>query len=78
MAIYEYKCDDCGHGFERQQKMSEPPVSVCPQCGKREVRRLFSSFVGLVKAATPSCGDRGAPCRGSDAVCAAGKCPIKG
>ena len=43
MPIYEYQCDACGHRFERIQKFSDPPVDVCPNCGKHEVRKLLSS-----------------------------------
>ena len=43
MPIYEYKCDACGHRFERIQKFSDPPVEICPNCGKPDVRKLLSS-----------------------------------
>ena len=33
MPAYEYKCAECSHHFERRQKMSDPPVSACPECG---------------------------------------------
>jgi putative FmdB family regulatory protein len=42
MPLYEYECDACGRRFERIQKFSDPPVSVCPTCGGA-VRKLFSS-----------------------------------
>ena len=46
MPIYEYKCDTCGHRFEKLQCFSEEPVKTCPQCGG-EVRKLISrsSFI---------------------------------
>jgi putative FmdB family regulatory protein len=35
--IYEYECKKCGHRFERIQKFSDKPVTVCPECkGKVE------------------------------------------
>ena len=43
MPLYEYECDACGERFERIQKFSDPPVDVCPHCGKRTVRKLLSS-----------------------------------
>jgi putative FmdB family regulatory protein len=43
MPIYEYQCDACGHRFERIQKFSDPPVDICPTCGKRDIRKLLSS-----------------------------------
>jgi putative FmdB family regulatory protein len=47
MPIYEYECDKCGHEFEREQRMSDPPVKTCPSCKARRVTKLISrsSFV---------------------------------
>jgi putative FmdB family regulatory protein len=43
MPLYEYECDACHHRFERIQKFSDPPVDVCPNCGKGPVKKLLSS-----------------------------------
>lgn len=43
MPLYEYECDACGKRFERIQKFSDPPIDVCPNCGKGPVRKLISS-----------------------------------
>jgi putative FmdB family regulatory protein len=43
MPIYEYRCPDCGHQFEEWQKMSEPPVTQCPECSKDNVSKLLSA-----------------------------------
>jgi putative FmdB family regulatory protein len=32
MPIYEYECKKCGHFEEVMQKISDPPVSECPEC----------------------------------------------
>lgn len=48
MPTYEYRCGSCGSRFERFQKMTAEPVSVCPECGGEEVERLISSGGGLV------------------------------
>jgi putative FmdB family regulatory protein len=69
MPTYEYKCDHCGQQFERQQAMSDPPVKVCPECGKG-VRRVFSPFLSLVKGereASPSCESCESKCGESEA-----------
>jgi len=46
MAIYEYSCPNCGH-FEVFQRMSEAPLTNCPECEKRgvlvQVKRLISA-----------------------------------
>lgn len=43
MPTYEYKCDGCGEQFEREQSMSDPPVTECPRCKEAKVKRLISS-----------------------------------
>jgi putative FmdB family regulatory protein len=42
MPLYEYECDACGRRFERIQKFSDPPETVCPTCGGA-VGKLLSS-----------------------------------
>jgi putative FmdB family regulatory protein len=42
MPLYEYKCDACGHRFEKIQKFSDPLVDTCPKCGG-VVHKLVSS-----------------------------------
>ena len=32
MPIYEYACRDCGYELEALQKISEPPLTDCPDC----------------------------------------------
>lgn len=46
MPIYEYQCDSCSRRFEIMQRMTEPLLATCEQCGG-PVRRLISqtSFV---------------------------------
>lgn len=41
MPIYEYRCQECGHEFERMQKFSDPPIEVCPTCAG-SVQKLIS------------------------------------
>lgn len=33
MPIYAYKCSACGFAKDALQKMSDPPLTVCPACG---------------------------------------------
>ena len=45
MPIYEYECSKCGHVHEIMQKMSDKPLSKCPQCsGKLQKIISQSSF----------------------------------
>jgi putative FmdB family regulatory protein len=43
MPIYEYRCEGCGHRFERWQKMSDPDPKRCPECKRAKVERLISA-----------------------------------
>ena len=43
MPIYEYRCADCGFQEEYLQKVSEPPLTVCPSCGKPQFEKLLSA-----------------------------------
>ena len=43
MPIYEYRCDACGHKEEHLQKVSEPPLGICPACGKAQYRKQLSA-----------------------------------
>jgi len=33
MPIYAYRCASCGHAKDVLQKVSDPPLTVCPSCG---------------------------------------------
>ena len=35
MPLYEYKCQKCVSVFEIIQKISDPPLTECPECGGR-------------------------------------------
>jgi len=43
MPIYEYECKQCGHKMEALQKMSDDPLTDCPECGKSELKKLISA-----------------------------------
>ncbi len=46
MPTYEYRCSQ-GHHFEQFQRMTEPPVEKCPQCGS-PTERLLSAGAGIL------------------------------
>jgi putative FmdB family regulatory protein len=46
MPTYTYRCQKCGHEFERFQSMSDEPVKRCEKC-KGKVHRVFHP-VGIV------------------------------
>jgi putative FmdB family regulatory protein len=43
MPIYEYRCSNCGHQQEFLQKVSDTPLTVCPQCGKPTFSKMLSA-----------------------------------
>lgn len=43
MPFYEYRCNACGHEFEAMQKMSDAPLTDCPQCGEPQLVKLVSA-----------------------------------
>jgi putative FmdB family regulatory protein len=48
MPTYEYACSGCGHQFEEFQSIKAKPITVCPKCKKRKVKRLISSGAGFI------------------------------
>jgi putative FmdB family regulatory protein len=43
MPIYEYRCNDCGFQKEFIQKMSDAPLTTCPECGKETFGKMLSA-----------------------------------
>src|SRR5215831_907078 len=48
MPTYEYVCDACGHSFDELQSFSDAPLTKCPACGKKKLRRLFGSGAAIL------------------------------
>jgi putative FmdB family regulatory protein len=51
MPIYEYRCQSCGHELEKLQRLSDPVLTECPECGKAKLRRLISAAGFRLKGA---------------------------
>ncbi|MES9858326.1 MAG: FmdB family zinc ribbon protein [Sedimenticola sp.] len=49
MPIYEYSCEACGHAMESLQKMSDAPLTDCPECGKPKLKKLISAAAFRLK-----------------------------
>ena len=43
MPIYEYQCANCGHQLEKLQKISDDPLTRCPECGQDTLNKLVSA-----------------------------------
>src|SRR5229473_3983038 len=40
LPLFEYKCDKCGHVFEKIEKHSASSTKKCPKCGAKAKRQL--------------------------------------
>lgn len=71
MPVYEYECAACEVAFEMPRKFSDPPLTVCPDCGG-PVEKLISKSSFALKGSgwyqsdygnkakpAPSCGQAG-------------------
>lgn len=43
MPIYEYRCAGCGYEMDKLQKISDPPLTDCPACGRSALQKLVSA-----------------------------------
>ena len=49
MPFYEYECPHCGYDEEVLQKINDKPLTKCPSCGKKGLRKLISAPVFRLK-----------------------------
>ncbi len=65
MPFYTYRCENCGHQFDKHQDFSDDPLIVCPQCHKHSLRKVYfpvavafkgSGFYATDKGRTPPNG----------------------
>ena len=47
MPIYEYRCAKCGFQKEFLQRMSDAPLTECPECGKKQPSRSMVTAAGF-------------------------------
>ena len=45
MPTYEYLCRTCSHRFETWQKMTDEPLTICPECGGHIRRVLYPTGI---------------------------------
>ncbi len=43
MPIYAFQCDQCGHAFDRLQRLSDPDPDACPACAAPAIRRKLTA-----------------------------------
>jgi putative FmdB family regulatory protein len=74
MPVYEYRCPDCTHLFEKLVPFSEAGRDVnCPTCGT-QASKLLSTFaaIGTAGGSSASVGAQAAPSAGGG--CCGGGC----
>ncbi len=47
MPIYTYRCENCGVQFDKQQSFNDNPLTRCPECNKKALRKVYLP-VGIV------------------------------
>jgi putative FmdB family regulatory protein len=51
MPFYEYECEACKFYTEVMQKITDAPLTRCPSCGKKALKKLVSAPVFRLKGA---------------------------
>jgi putative FmdB family regulatory protein len=47
MPVYTYRCENCGIQFDATQKFADNPLTVCPECNKKTLHKVYTP-VGIV------------------------------
>ncbi|HEY3476011.1 MAG TPA: zinc ribbon domain-containing protein [Anaerolineales bacterium] len=42
MPVYTYRCDSCGVQFERHQSFQDAPLTTCPECRKKSLKKVIT------------------------------------
>ena len=83
MPIYAYRCNSCGYEKDVLQKVSDAPLTVCPECNQESFGKQLTApgfqlkgsgwyatdFKGGAKTETKS--DNPPPCQGGTGSCPA-------
>ena len=56
MPTYEYKCTNCGHGFEIVQPMNHRKKRKCPSCEQLKLEKVFGKPMIFVKGEPQTIG----------------------
>jgi putative FmdB family regulatory protein len=48
MPMYDYRCEACGHRFEKMVKL-DAPAPACPECGADASKKLVSPVAFQLK-----------------------------
>ena len=84
MPIYEHRCESCGFQKDHLQKLSDPVLTTCPECGKNSYAKQLSAagfqlkgsgwyatdFKGGSSKPEAKPADNPPPCQGGTGGCA--------
>lgn len=42
MPVYTYRCSSCGVQFERHQSFQDAPLTICPECRKKSLKKVIT------------------------------------
>ncbi len=76
MPIYEYQCRRCGHRLEAMQRLADPPLKRCPECGgglKKLISAPAFQFKGSGWYVTDYAGKKSPEAKGEGAAEAKGE-----
>jgi len=82
MPTYEYACASCGHQMEVKQRISEDPLTECPECKENSLRKQLNNSGAFVLKGGGwyKDGYSGAKERSQDGgdggACSTGTCPL--
>ncbi len=44
MPTYSYRCANCDYAFDQYQAFTDESLTVCPNCGQSQLRKVFNSI----------------------------------
>ena len=65
MPLYEYRCSDCGHSFEKMVRFSDAPqLPECPHCHSPQTEKKLSTIAASFSSVGGSSSSGGSSCGG--------------
>ena len=49
MPVHTYHCEECDHEFDAHQAFSDDSLSVCPNCGKETLYKIYKPALVVFK-----------------------------
>lgn len=49
MPVHTYHCEECDHEFDAHQAFDEDSLTVCPNCGKEALYKIYKPALVLFK-----------------------------